>query len=69
MKNLSDKELIDWLSRRAYVEATNRGAEDPNRFEYYGHYERSFRQVLSAHIRRVSESAGSRGAVSSGEES
>lgn len=49
---LSDSELIEYLSQRTYVEATDMGNEDPNRFEFHAMGRRSFRQALSAHIQR-----------------
>ncbi len=45
----SDKKLLDWLSRRAYVEATSRGFEDPKRFEFHGG---DLRRALTRHIIR-----------------
>lgn len=48
----TDKQLIDWLSRRKYVEATSAGYEDKKRFEW--HATKDFRQALSDHIDRHS---------------
>lgn len=51
---MSDRELIDWLSRRSYVEATDRGEEDPRRFEFHGAFNSNFRRALSRHISKYS---------------
>lgn len=50
---LPDWELLDYLSDRVYVEATDQGSEDPNRFQNDMNFKGSFRQDLSEHIRKV----------------
>lgn len=49
---MSDKELLDWLASRNYVEATNSGNEDPKRFEFQRSFDADdFRVALSKHIK------------------
>jgi hypothetical protein len=50
---LSDRELVDYLSKRAYVECTDQGNDDPKQFYNPGMYGGNFRQALSTHIRKV----------------
>jgi hypothetical protein len=46
-----DTRLVNWLEKRGYVEATDAGNEDPNRFEFHGAFQ-SFRSALRKHIDR-----------------
>lgn len=53
---ISDRGLLDWLAKRAYVEATNSGAEDPDRFEWGAMDTDTLRVALSKHIRKQKRS-------------
>lgn len=49
---LSDKELMDYLVDRGYVECTDSGNEDPRRFSFVRSVEaHDLREALSRHIR------------------
>jgi hypothetical protein len=49
---LSDREIVDYLNQRAYVECTDEGLEDPNRFAL-DMYPGNFRHAISLHIMKV----------------
>lgn len=49
---LSDKDIVDYLNKRAYVECTDMGQEDPNRFAL-DMYPGDFRHAISLHITRL----------------
>jgi hypothetical protein len=51
--SLSDREIVNYLAGRAYVECTDQGLEDPNRFYNPGQYPGDFRHAISLHITRV----------------
>lgn len=55
MKDLTDKEIVDFIAKRGYVEITDAGYEDPDRFEYPHQTTGNFRNAISNHIRRVRE--------------
>ena len=55
--DLTDTDLLDWLSFRNYVEATNNGAEDPDRFEWHATEPDEFRAALYKHIRKQKRAA------------
>jgi hypothetical protein len=48
---LSDRELVNWLAARNYVEATDQGNDDPNQFQFHQAFSKvPFREALSNHI-------------------
>jgi hypothetical protein len=49
---LSDRDIVDYLSKRVYVECTDSGDEDPNRFDSHM-YPGNFRHQISMHITRI----------------